>query len=418
MDTMMVNGTPYPYVQVGPHTYRLRILNASNDRTLNLSLFIAGSEDATGNFAPCTAATPASYGAGVTNPCSEVAMVPAVRGGVGTKGYVYPDMLDGRVGGVPDSRSAGPAMVQIGTEGGFLSKPVTLKNAPVGYNYNRRDVVVLNVSQRSLTLGPAERADVVVDFSGIPAGQKVILYNDSPAPMPAFDTRYDYFTGDEDQVMSGGAPTTLPGYGPNTRTVMQFQVGSGIVGSGISPNLTTGVEAAYAATQAAPVVPEQGYDAAFGTTSPADPYARIQTQDLKFTTGTVTGITLSNGGSGYTSPPKVLISGGGGTGATAFATLAGTGVVAIQMTSGGSGYTSQPTVSLTGGGGSGAAAFASYQSSVVTGTVPTTTAGSGYTTPPTVTLTGGGGSLAAATAVLATSGVDKVAVTAGGSYLT
>ena len=42
--------------------------------------------------------------------------------------------------------------------------------------------------------------------------------------MPAFDSRYDYFTGDQDQVMTGGAPTTLPGYGPNTRTVMQIQV--------------------------------------------------------------------------------------------------------------------------------------------------------------------------------------------------
>jgi len=420
MDTMLVNGTPYPYTQVGPHTYRLRILNASNDRTLNLSLFIAGSEDATGNFVPCTTATPATYAAGVTNPCSEVAMVPAVRGTPATKSYVYPDMLDGRVGGVPDVRSAGPSMVQIGTEGGFLSKPVTLKNAPVGYNYNRRDVVVLNVTQRSLTLGPAERADVLVDFSGIPAGQKVILYNDSPAPMPAFDTRYDFFTGDEDQVMNGGAPTTLPGYGPNTRTVMQFQVGSGIAGTGINrPALDAGIENAYATTQAAPVVPEQGYDAAFGISpaSPADPYGRIQTQDLKFKTGTVTGITLTDGGTGYVSPPTVLISGGGGSGATAIATLAGTGIVAIVMGSGGTGYTSQPTVSFSGGGGgSGATAIAAYSSTVVTGTVPTTTAGSGYTTAPTVTLTGGGGSLAAATAVLAPAGVASVTMGAGGAY--
>jgi FtsP/CotA-like multicopper oxidase with cupredoxin domain len=418
MDTMLVNGTPYPYTQVGPHTYRLRILNASNDRTLNLSLFVAGSDSTTNGvttFAPCTTQQ-TSFAAGVTNPCSEVAMVPAVKGGYGTTGYVAPDMLDGRDGGVPDSNSAGPRMVQIGTEGGFLSSPVTLKNAPVGYNYNRRDVVVLNVSQRSLTLGPAERADVVVDFSGF-SGKNVILYNDSPAPMPAYDTRYDFYTGDPDQVMNGGAPTTQPGYGPNTRTVMQFQVGTGTLGSGISPNLTSGIQAAYKATQPAPVVPEQGYDAAFGTTSPADPYARIQTHDLKFQTGTVTGITLTSGGSGYVSPPTVVISGGGGTGATAVATLAGTGIVAIQMTSGGSGYTSQPTVSFTGGGGSGAAAFASYQSSVVTGSLPTTSAGSGYTTPPSVTFNGDGTG-AAATSVLAPSGVASVSVTAGGSYTT
>ena len=32
--------------------------------------------------------------------------------------------------------------------------------------------------------------------------------------MPAFDSRYDCYTGDPDQVITGGAPTTLPGYGP------------------------------------------------------------------------------------------------------------------------------------------------------------------------------------------------------------
>ena len=43
MDTMVVNGAVYPYVQVGPHAYRFRILNACNDRTLNLQLYYAGS---------------------------------------------------------------------------------------------------------------------------------------------------------------------------------------------------------------------------------------------------------------------------------------------------------------------------------------------------------------------------------------
>ena len=55
-------------------------------------------------------------------------------------------------------------------------------------------------------------------------GSRVILYNDGPAPNPAFDTRYDYYTGDDDQTTSGGAPSTMMGYGPNTRTIMQFQV--------------------------------------------------------------------------------------------------------------------------------------------------------------------------------------------------
>ena len=41
MDTPMVNGNPYPYLDVQPTAYRFRVLNACNDRNLNLSLFVA-----------------------------------------------------------------------------------------------------------------------------------------------------------------------------------------------------------------------------------------------------------------------------------------------------------------------------------------------------------------------------------------
>ena len=108
----------------------------------------------------------------------EVNMVPAIQGIPGTLGYSK-DITDGRDGGVPDVRTAGPAMIQIGTEGGFLPAPVVLPNTPVGYNYNRRDIVVLNVSNHTLFLGPAERADVIIDFSQVPDGSRLILYNDS-----------------------------------------------------------------------------------------------------------------------------------------------------------------------------------------------------------------------------------------------
>ena len=58
-------------------------------------------------------------------------------------------------------------MIQIGTEGGLLPAPVLIENQPVNYNYNRRDITVLNVLEKALFLGPAERADVVVDFSTV-----------------------------------------------------------------------------------------------------------------------------------------------------------------------------------------------------------------------------------------------------------
>ncbi|OZI64618.1 phage tail tube protein [Bordetella genomosp. 4] len=74
-------------------------------------------------------------------------------------------------------------------------------------------------------------------------------------------------------------------------------------------------------------------------------------------TGIVSGITVTNGGSGYTTAPTVTLSGGGGTGATATATVSGGVVTAITVTNPGSGYTSAPTVAID-GDGTGAAATA------------------------------------------------------------
>ena len=63
----------------------------------------------------------------------------------------------------------------------------------------------------------------------------------------------------------------------------------------------------------------------------------------------VSGITITDGGAHYkvATPPSVTISGGGGTGATATATVSSTGIVnGITITSGGSGYTSNPTITI------------------------------------------------------------------------
>jgi hypothetical protein len=89
----------------------------------------------------------------------------------------------------------------------------------------------------------------------------------------------------------------------------------------------------------------------------------------KFTTYTwdtykdkVTWVSVTNGGTGYTSAPTVVFTGGGGSGAAATAYIDQAGIVCgIRMTNFGSGYTSAPTISFTGGGGSGAAATAQFQ---------------------------------------------------------
>jgi hypothetical protein len=278
----------------------------------------------------------------------------------------------------------------------------------------------LNVQNKTLFLGPAERADVIVDFSGIPDGTKLILYNDAPAPVPAFDPRYDYYTGNPDQTSTGGAPSTLPGYGPNTRTIMQIQVSSALGSTSTAPNLNTlpsALPAAYAQVQDKPIVPQAAYNAAFGTSYPVDGFARIQDTIMSFFNGPLTGLTLTSAGTGYTSAPTVTISGGGGTGATASATLVPAPVASLALTNGGSGYTSPPAVAITGGGGTGATATATLATRSVA-SVAVTNGGSGYTTVPTVSFSGGGGTGATATVTLTNRKVTAITITNGGSGYT
>jgi spore coat protein A len=102
-NTMVVNGRTWPHLAVEPRRYRLRLLNGCNSRFLVLKL--------------------------VTHP-----------------------------------RARRPARVavpfwQIGSDGGFLPRPVRLDQ---------------------LLMGLAERADVIVDFSGLPVGTELYLINEGP----------------------------------------------------------------------------------------------------------------------------------------------------------------------------------------------------------------------------------------------
>ncbi|MFY1586110.1 hypothetical protein ACN267_16565 [Micromonospora sp. WMMD734] len=278
-DTMLVNGVAYPYLRVRPTAYRFRIVNGCADRSVNLQLYRARSDgpmwQADGSLADADA--------------GEVPMVEAVR----APGRPADWPTDGRDGGVPDPAAAGPPMIQIGNECGLLPAPVVLPNRPVGYRYDRRDPTVLNVDSAALLLAPGERADVIVDFSTLPPGATVLLYNDCPAPLPGFDPRYDRHTAAGDRRAEGGGPTTLPGYGPNTRTVLQFRV-SGTPGRRYDlDRLAERLPAAYAAGQRPPVVPHPVYDLAFGTTTARATVASAQATSLTFTPpGGTTPVTL------------------------------------------------------------------------------------------------------------------------------
>jgi len=206
-DTPIVNGTAYPTVTLEPKAYRFRILNAANDRFFNFQWYIGD---------PTTASTEIN-GVGevvgateVALKASEVAAAQLDPAGV----FPTPD---------PNLSPAGPDWIQIGTEGGFLPKPAVIDGQQVTTwitDPTRFDVG--NVDKHSLLIAPAERADVIVDFSKF-AGQTLILYNDAPAAFPARVPSYDYFTGYPDQWPNGPS-TILPGYGPNTRTIMQVKI--------------------------------------------------------------------------------------------------------------------------------------------------------------------------------------------------
>ena len=117
-NTMVVNGQTWPYLEVEPRRYRLRLLNGCNSRFLILQM---------DNAMP---------------------------------------------------------FWQIGSDGGFLPSPVQLE---------------------TLLIGPAERADILVDFGALPVGTTITLLNLGPdEPFGGGEPGEDFDPADEDttgQVM-------------------------------------------------------------------------------------------------------------------------------------------------------------------------------------------------------------------------
>ena len=118
-------GLPLPDVQ--PKAYRFRILNAADDRFFNLQLYVADPRHVDD--------------AGWTDGDTEVKMVPAVR----DRGFPRPGRPTVGRRRARSGDGAGPSMIQIGTEGGFLPAPVVLPNQPIDWNL---DQTTFNFGQR------------------------------------------------------------------------------------------------------------------------------------------------------------------------------------------------------------------------------------------------------------------------------
>jgi len=143
-NTMVVNGTTWPKFDVAPARYRFRLLNGCNSRTLNLAMFVV------------TAGNDLTFG-------------------------TADDVL---VAEVP--------FYQIGAEQGFLPKVVKIVTGFAtqlpGNGTIPAPVPAANPAQALLLIG-AERADVIVDFSGMANGTRIRMINTAPdAPFQGFPT--------------------------------------------------------------------------------------------------------------------------------------------------------------------------------------------------------------------------------------
>jgi spore coat protein A len=177
LDTILINGGVYPVASVPPKRVRFRMLNGSQARFYHLNLY---AED-------------------LSSPGEARADIP------------------------------GPIMYQIGNEGGLLPMVAIHTNTtpiPLDPSDPTGNTAIAD-GPFNLLLAPAERADVIIDFNGVPVGSSFILYGDAPGPFPGGDPRNDYFTNGPDQTAFGGAPSTAAGHGPNTRTLLKIVVTPG-----------------------------------------------------------------------------------------------------------------------------------------------------------------------------------------------
>jgi len=153
-NTIVVNGAVWPFLNVVPQRYRFRLLAAADSRTFNLSLWALPPGTVLNDMAP---------------------------------DYVNRVRVLGRE--IP--------FYQIGAEQGFLPKVAKIQSGvsvALPGNQTNPTVTCLRgtdpadpACERGLLMAPAERADVIVDFSGLTPGTVVQMLNFAPdVPFSSF----------------------------------------------------------------------------------------------------------------------------------------------------------------------------------------------------------------------------------------
>jgi hypothetical protein len=128
--------------------------------------------------------------------------------------------------------------------------------------------------------------------------------------------------------------------------------------------------------------------------------------------GSVISASIGTTGQDYAYAPRVDFSGGNGTGATGTAVMSGGRVVGINITNGGTGYTAAPTITFT--TGTGAAAYVILTNGVITG-FTVTDGGRDFGGTPRVKITSTEGGGATATATVSGGQITGLTVVTGGS---
>jgi spore coat protein A, manganese oxidase len=202
-DTMLANGLVYPLATLEAKRYRFLVLNACNARFLNINLL---------EVAPGAGEVP----------------------------------TDPKTGFAAAGTPLGPPIIQIGTEGGFLVSETSFLN---GLPFNPATLT------GNLLLAPAERADVIIDFTGL-AGKEFMMYNDAPGPFPAGPPTTDYYLGNPANPVQ-----PAPGTGPDTRNILRIKVVAAAIpdpqptGPILNPALLDPAPIAPITTTVAPIPP-------------------------------------------------------------------------------------------------------------------------------------------------------------------
>ena len=153
---MVVNGVSWPQMEVAPALYRVRLLNGCNSRFLNLSL----------------------------KPVD-----PATGKAVGVSRAVWVTQPNGKVKLKRENVKELP-FYQIGAEQSLLPKVVVVATGtatPLPGNGTIPKPLKGAHPDQALLMGNAERADVILDFRGLPNGTVIQMFNTAPdAPFGGF----------------------------------------------------------------------------------------------------------------------------------------------------------------------------------------------------------------------------------------